>query len=82
VEVRLGHYGPGMDLRQAVVVVVVAVHTAAGVGEDSQADGGVTAVWWRQVVRSTAVAVVERRAQQVDRTGAAVLGVDMGLDVN
>jgi hypothetical protein len=80
--VRLGHYGPGMDLRQAVVVVVVAVHTAAGVGEDSQADGDVTAVWWRQVVRSTAVAVVERRAQQVDRTGAAVLGVGMGLDVN
>lgn len=40
------------------------------------------AVWWRQVVRSTAVAVVERRAQQVDRTGAAVLGVGMGLDVN
>ena len=41
-----------------------------------------TAVWWRQVVRSTAVAVVERRAQQEDRTGAAVLGVGMGLDVN
>jgi hypothetical protein len=42
----------------------------------------VTAVWWGRFVRSTAVAVVERRAQQVDRTGAAVLGVDMGLDVN
>lgn len=35
VEVRLDHYGPEMDSRQAVVVVAVAVavHTA-GVGED------------------------------------------------
>jgi hypothetical protein len=42
----------------------------------------VTAVWWEQVVRSTAVAVVERRAQQEDTTGAVVPGVGMGLDVN
>jgi hypothetical protein len=36
VEVRLDHYGPGKDSRHAVVavvVVVVAVHTA-GVGEE------------------------------------------------
>jgi hypothetical protein len=89
VEVRLGHYGLEMDLRQAVVVamavaVVVAVHTV-GVGEDQKAaDDAVTAVWWGEVGRSM-VDVVERRAQQVDKTSAAaaaVLVVGMGLGVH
>jgi hypothetical protein len=88
VEVRLGHYGLEMDLRQAVVVamavaVVVAVHTV-GVGEDQKAaDDAVTAVWWGEVGRSM-VDVVERRAQQVDKTSAAaaavlVVGMDLGV---
>jgi hypothetical protein len=86
VEVRLGHYVPGMDLRQAVVVVAaavaVAVHTA-GVGEDQQADGAAMAVWWGQFVRSMA-GVVGRRAQQADKTSAAaaVLVVGMGSGVH
>lgn len=82
VEVRLDHYGWGMDLRQAAdAVVVIAVHTD-GLGEYQEVDGAATAVsvWRRQGVRNTVVAV-ERRAQQVDRTAAVVPEVDTRLDV-
>lgn len=73
-EARLDHYGPGMEVRQAVVV-----HTAE-VGEDRKTHGVATAVWWGQDARSR-VGVVERREQRQDRTSAAALGVDTGLIV-
>jgi hypothetical protein len=46
-------------------------------------DDAATTVWWEEVVRSM-VDVVERRAQQVDKTSAAaaVLAVGMGLGVH